>query len=383
SAKEYIVGRYGAPYAAAERPQYKSRGRSQDAHEAIRPTETLRAPETVKDSLTRDQYRLYKLIWERFVSSQMEPAVYDTLQVRIESDGKGSHVFRAGGSVLKFDGYLSVYSKNEETERDVRMPELAAGDKLTLVGAHPEQHFTQPPPRFSEAQLVKTMEELSIGRPSTYAVIISTLVSRGYLLRESKLFFPTELGEIVNEIISENFSDIVDAEFTARMEDSLDKVELGELEWKSIVRGFYPPLEKKIREAEEKIGNIEIKPEETDIPCEHCGRLMVVKFGRFGKFLACPGFPECRNAKQLLEEAGVECPACGGRVLIKKSKKGRRFYGCENNPKCDFISWSMPTGEKCPECGGYLSIKGTRQRRAACPNAACGFSKPIEEDDDE
>jgi DNA topoisomerase-1 len=368
-AKAYIINKYGQKYLPEERPQYKSRGRSQDAHEAIRPTGTNRQPEAVKDSLTRDQYRLYKLIWERFVGSQMAPAVYDTLTVKIAA---GNLIFRASGSVLKFEGYLAVSGKNEEKEDDVKMPALVTGEVVVPEKFKPEQHFTQPPNRYSEALLIRTMEELSIGRPSTYAATISTLTNRGYVLKENKIFYPTELGEIVNEIMTDYFQDIVDIDFTARMEDDLDKVEHGEIEWKTIVRGFYPPLENKIREAEESIGHIEVKPEETDIPCEHCGRNMVVRLGRFGKFLACPGFPDCRNTKPIVEEAGVNCPLCKAKVLVKKTKKGRKYFGCEKNPECGFMSWNLPTGGTCPVCGGYLVEKGTKSK-AACSNNTCKY----------
>lgn len=373
--KQFIAKQYGDAYVSPERPQYKSRGRSQDAHEAIRPTDTTRTPEQIKDSLSREQYRLYKLIWERFVSSQMAPAQYDTLSVKIAA-GAGTPdetLFRASGSVLRFDGYLSVNSKNEDADGDVKIPPLAQGDAVTPLEFLPEQHFTQAPPRYTEAHLVRMMEELSIGRPSTYAAVITTLVSRGYITRENKVFYPTELGEIVNEIMSANFEDIVDIDFTARMEDDLDKVELGEVEWKDIVRRFYPPLAARIKEAEEKIGEIEVKDEETDILCENCGRNMVIKLGRFGRFLACPGFPECRNTKPLYEDAGVSCPLCQSKVFFKKTKKGRRYYGCERNPDCTFMSWSKPTGGTCPACGGYLIEKGTKHRRVACANPACAY----------
>ena len=368
-AKDLIVENYGKNYLPTERIEYNSKGRAQDAHEAIRPTSAARKPEDIKASLSSEQYKLYKLIWERFIGSQMAPAMYDTLSVRISANGI---VFRASGSVLKFDGYLSVYSKNEDSEKDVTMPLLIAGDKLKLVEFKPLQHFTQPPPRYSEGSMVRTMEELGIGRPGTFAQTITTLLTRGYVTKENKVLYPTELGEIVSEIMSEYFDNIVDVDFTARMEDALDRVELGEEEWKNIVREFYPPFAEKIQDAEEKIGEIEVKDQETDIECENCKRLMVIKFGRFGKFLACPGFPECRNAKPLFEEAGVDCPRCDGRVVIKKSKKGRKYYGCENFPDCDFISWNLPTGEKCPDCGEFLVEKGRRKRVIAC--SACTYA---------
>jgi len=383
-----ITADYGKEYLPAERPQYKSKGRTQDAHEAIRPTSAARKPELIKKSLSAEQFKLYKLIWERFVGSQMAPAVYDTLAIKISATVKktkgnaGSEItLRASGSVLKFDGYLAVYSKNEDSEKDVTIPPLEAGESLVVEEYLPVQHFTQPPPRFSEGSMVRTMEELGIGRPGTFAQTITTLMNRGYLTKENRVLYPTELGEIINEIMNDYFEDIVNAGFTARMEDDLDRVELGEVEWKNIVRGFYPPLAVKIQEAEEKIGDIEVKDQETDIKCEHCDRNMVIKFGRFGKFLACPGFPECRNAKPLFEEAGVDCPLCDGKVVIKKSKKGRKYFGCEKNPECEFISWNLPTGEKCPECKAYLVEKGRKKRVIAC--SACSYAMEAPEEDSE
>ena len=381
SAKSTIISIYGETYTASERPQYKTRGRAQDAHEAIRPSYVERGPESLKDSLSKDQYRLYKLIWERFIASQMSSAEYSVISVKVNA---GEYVFRASGSILKFNGYLAVYGKNEEDrEIDVKMPELAPGQTLNLLSHNPEQHFTQPPPRYSEASLVRTMEELGIGRPSTYASTISNIVQRRYVIKENKVFYSTELGEIVNSIMAQNFENIVDIEFTAKMEESLDKVEDGDVEWKEILRGFYQQLNEKIIEAEERIGEIEVEDEETDIICEHCGRNMVIKFGRFGKFLACPGFPECRNTKPFFEDAGVKCPVCGGSVQIKKTRKGRKYYGCEHNPECGFMTWSRPTGESCPECGGYLIEKGTKNRKVVCSNVQCGFSKELPDSESE
>jgi DNA topoisomerase-1 len=371
-AKQFIGSHYGDEFANPERPQYKTKGRSQDAHEAVRPSYIDKTPDSIKDSLTGEQYKLYKLIWERFVSSQMAPAVYDTLAVKLEA---GKAVFKATGSLLKFKGYLAVYAKNEDSEADVKMPKLEVGQEVKFIQHKPEQHFTVPPPRYTDASLVKTLEELGIGRPSTYAATIATITARYYVIKENKLFFPTELGEIVNDIMCENFDNIVDIEFTARMEDSLDKVEEGELEWKEILRDFYQPFIKKIEEAEEKIGEIEVEDEKTDVICEHCGRNMVIKFGKFGKFLACPGFPECKNTKTLLEDAGVACPICGKRVVIRKTKKGRRYYGCEGGAECGFMSWNLPTGEMCPECGTHLVIKGGKNRFVACSNPECSFRK--------
>jgi DNA topoisomerase-1 len=317
----------------------------------------------------------------------MTSAIYDTLAVKISAKtGKDEIILRTSGSVLKFDGYLAVYSKNEDSEKDVSIPPLKEGDKLTSKEFFPAQHFTQPPPRFSEGTMVRTMEELGIGRPGTFAQTITTLMNRGYITKESRVLYPTELGEIINEIMNEHFTDIVDADFTARMEGDLDRVEDGDMEWKNIVREFYPPLAEKIVEAEEKIGDIEVKDEVTDILCEHCGRNMVIKFGRFGKFLACPGFPDCRNAKPLFEEAGVNCPLCGAKVVIKKSKKGRKYFGCEKNggetSECDFISWNLPTGEKCPECGEFLVEKGRKKRVIACSSCTYAIEAPEREDEE-
>ena len=372
--KEYINRAYGEEYLNPERPEYKTRGRAQDAHEAIRPSYIAKTPDSLKDSLSKEQLKLYKLIWERFVASQMSPAVYDTLSIRLAA---GKYILRAAGSILKFDGYLAVYNRNEEIkDEDVKMPEMTEGETAKLVLLKPEQHFTQPPARFNEAMLVKTLEELGIGRPSTYSAIITTLLNRGYVVRENKTLYSTELGGIVNEIMGSNFSDIVDIDFTAKMESDLDKVEEGEIGWKEIIRNFYPPFEAEIKEAEEKIGEIEIEDEKTDIICEFCGRNMVIKYGRFGKFLACPGFPECRNAKTLFEEAGVACPLCGGKVLIKKTKKGRKYYGCEN-ADCTLISWNRPTGAKCPECGSFMIEKGTKNPRETCSDPQCGRAAPV------
>jgi len=374
--KSYITENVGAEYAAAEKSQHRARGRSQDAHEAIRPTDVTRTPDKVKDSLSKEQLRLYTLIWERFVASQMMPALYDTLTVKIAA---GTAVFRSSGSVLKFDGYLAVYRKNEQTDKDVNIPPLEVGDEPAFVRFDPQQHFTQPPPRYSEASLVKTMEELGIGRPSTYAATIGNILYRNYVTKESKAFYPTELGDLINEIMEDNFEDIVNVDFTANMEESLDKVETGEVEWKSIVRAFYPPFESRIKEAEEKIGDITIQDEVTEHICQNCGRNMVIKMGRFGKFLACPGFPDCRNTMPLYEEAGVDCPNCGGKVQIRKTKKGRKYFCCEHNARegddCDFMSWNLPTKEKCPNCNSYMTVKGRRTKQAVCTNQECGFRK--------
>jgi len=381
SAKNTIHTMFGEEYAAVERHQFKTRSRTQDAHEAIRPSYVEYHPDSLKDSLSKEQFKLYKLIWERFIASQMASAEYNVISVKISA---GSYTFRSSGSILKFKGYLAVYAKNEQDkETDVKMPEVVLEQELNLLETKPEQHFTQPPPRYTEASLVKTMEELGIGRPSTYASTILNIVQRRYVTKENKVFYSTELGEIVNSIMAQNFENIVDIEFTARLEENLDKVEDGDLEWKEILRGFYKQLNEKIIEAEERIGEIEIEDEETDIVCENCQRNMVIKFGRFGKFLACPGFPDCRNTKPYFEDAGVNCPMCDGRVQIKKSRKGRKFYGCEHNPECQFMSWSRPTGESCPECGGFLVEKGTKNRKVACLSDTCNYTKELPDKEEE
>ena len=379
AAVEYIKGSFGEEYVNPERIVYKSKGKTQDAHEAIRPTDVNRTPDSIKDSLSKDQYRLYKLIWERFVASQMSPALYDTLSVKLTA---GEYSFRASGSRLRFAGFLEVYSKGEEEDEKV-IPKLTEGDKLKAKELLPEQHFTQPPARYTDASLIKTLEEIGVGRPSTYAPTLTIIQSRHYVTKEAKNLFPTELGEMVNEIMKGYFPTIVDIDFTANMEDRLDDVEMGKEEWKQIIRDFYPDFKESVENAAEKLEKIEIKDEESDVICDKCGRNMVIKYGRYGKFLACPGFPECQNAKPYFEEAGVNCPECGGKVLIKKTKKGRVYYGCENNPEeCTFMSWNKPTGEKCPNCGSPLEEKGRKSPKIVCSNEKCGFvkDKPAEEE---
>ena len=367
-AKQYILTNHGKDYMPKTQNIYKSKGRSQDAHEAIRPTDAAYIPDNVKSST--EEYKLYKLIWERFIGSQMTPAVYDTISVKITA---GKTTLRASGSILKFDGYLVVYNKNEDTEKDIKIPELKEGQVLEFKEFLPLQHFTQPPPHYSEGSMVKTMEELGIGRPGTFAQTITTLLNRNYITKENKVMYPTELGQIVNDIMNEYFDSIVNTSFTAQMEENLDKVEFGELEWKSIIRNFYPNFNAKVIDAEEKIGDIEIKPEETDIPCEKCNSLLVIKYGKFGKFMGCPNFPNCHYTKPFLEEAGVDCPLCKSKVIIKKSKKNRNYFGCEAYPDCNFISWNIPTGENCPKCNAYLVKKGRKNVIIAC--SACKYVK--------
>ncbi|MBQ9091616.1 MAG: type I DNA topoisomerase [Anaerotignum sp.] len=382
AAVDYIKNAYGEEFVNPERVVYKSKGKTQDAHEAIRPTDVNRTPDSIKDSLSKDQYRLYKLIWERFVASQMSPALYDTLSVKLAA---GDYSFRASGSRLRFAGFLEVYNKGEEEDEKV-IPKLSEGDKLQAKELLPEQHFTQPPARYTDASLIKTLEEIGVGRPSTYAPTLTTIQARHYVTKEAKNLFPTELGEMVNEIMKGYFPDIVDIDFTANMEDRLDDVEMGKEEWKQILRDFYPGFKESVENAAEKLEKIEIKDEESDVICEKCGRNMVIKYGRYGKFLACPCFPDCQNAKPYFEEAGVNCPECGGKVLIKKTKKGRVYYGCEHNPdECAFMSWNKPTGEKCPNCGSPLEEKGRNNHKIVCSNEKCGFvkDKPAEEENED
>ena len=386
SGKNYLLETLGEKYTVSEKPVHKSRSRAQDAHEAIRPTDVSRTPEKMKELISRDLFKLYKLIWERFVASIMPAANYDTISCKIMA---GDYQFRATGSKLTFDGYLAVYKRNEvadasDTENanaEISMPELVVGDKLNLISVKPEQHFTQPPPRFSEAMLVKTLEDLGIGRPSTYASIISTIIARRYVTKEAKMFYATELGNIVNNIMKEHFENIVDVEFTAKMEDELDQISEGDIQWKEVVRQFYKPFSVALEKAEDAISKIEISPEVSDVLCEKCGKNMVVKMGRYGRFLACPGYPDCKNVKALHEEAGVDCPLCGGKVLIKKSKNGRVFFGCDRSKdtECQFISWNKPTGEKCPTCGEFLVEKGTKNKKVVCSSSNCKFDKPFEE----
>ncbi len=379
AANEYIVKTFGKDFLPENRNEYKSRSRAQDAHEAIRPTDVNFVPLEIMGSLSKDQYKLYLLIWNRFLASNMNVAQYDTVQINITS---GDVIIRSSGSILKHEGFLAVYKTDvEKDDKDIKMPDLSIGDKITLLNTEKEQHFTQPPARYSEAALVKKLEEVGIGRPSTYAPTISTIINRNYITKEQKQLFPTELGEIINEIMSEHFAEIVDVDFTAKMEERLDSVELGEIEWKEILREFYPEFKEELEKAEEAIAKIEIKDEVTDVICEKCGANMVIKYGKFGKFLACPSFPNCNNTKPFFEDAGVDCPSCKGKIIIKKSKKGRRFYGCENNPECEFISWYKPTGEKCPKCGDVLVEKGKKDKRIVCENEKCDYTMYVTEEE--
>jgi len=370
---DYIKSEYGQEYVPSKPNEYKTRKNAQDAHEAIRPTSVNRTPESIKAFLSRDQYRLYKLIWERFVASQMTPAVFDTIALEIKA---GDYGIRANSSQLKFAGYKKIYQDNDEDEIKNPIPSLKFGQQLILEEIKPEQHFTQPPPRFSEASLVKLLEEKNIGRPSTYAPIIDTILRRNYVERQDKQFVPTELGFIVVDLLKENFANIMEVEFTARMEENLDLIEEGELDWKSIVREVYEPFSQDLEKAMELIEKIEIKDEEAGKDCPKCGKPLLIKHGRFGKFLACSGFPDCRHTESFNEEVGVKCPLCGGNIIALKTKKGRRFYGCSNYPDCDFRSWNKPTGEKCPQCGDIMVEKNARNKipMAVCQNKDCRYS---------
>ncbi|HLS53949.1 MAG TPA: type I DNA topoisomerase [Tissierellaceae bacterium] len=379
AAKNYIIENFGEEYSNGGRGYGGKNKDSQDAHEAIRPTIGLRDPESIKDSLTNDQYKLYKLIWDRFVASQMSAAKYDTLRVNIDNNG---YLFRASGSKLIFPGFLKVYAIIDNKDKEMDLPELAEKDKLTVKDIVPKQHFTQPPARYTEASLIKTMEELGIGRPSTYAPTIGTILARDYVELDRRSFRPTELGILVNDLLTEYFNEIINEEFTAQLEEDLDHIAEGKYYWKKVIDDFYTNFDKILKKAEEEIDKIEIKDEVTDKVCEKCGKNMVIKHGRYGKFLACPGYPECRNTKPILDKIDVECPKCGGDVVKKRSKRRRVFYGCSNYPDCDFVSWDEPVEEKCPECKGFMVLKKTRKEDTIrCSNRECGYSKEVNKKD--
>ena len=346
--------------------------RVQDAHEAIRPTDVSRTPEKVKASLTREQFRLYELIWKRFVGSCMAPSRIETLQIRITAKAEQDYLFTAGTTRVLFEGYRIVYreSDGEEEQKAAGLRALKEGTELTLDGIQKTQHFTQPPAHFTEASLVHTLEEKGIGRPSTYAPTISTLLARHYVTKEGRSLYVTELGDAVNAIMKTSFPEIDDTGFTANMESLLDMVAEGQMEWKDIVRNFYPDLDREVKRAEETLGKVKIADEETDVLCSKCGRRMVIKYGPYGKFLACPGFPECHNTMPFYEKAGVKCPKCGQELIVRRSRKGRRFFGCENQD-CDFISWARPSETRCPKCGGWMAQKG---ETLVCQNNTCGYS---------
>lgn len=368
AAKEYIKEAYGDEFVGAGTVAKKDDKKVQDAHEAIRPTYMTNSPASIKDELSRDQFRLYQLIWNRFMASRMAPAKYENTSVKIAA---GDYRFNASASKIAFDGFLSVYNiNNEKSEGNVMLKSIDEDTKLTLNDLEPKQHFTQPPAHYTEASLVKTLEEFGIGRPSTYAPTISTITARRYVVKEKKNLYVTELGEAVNNMMKKAFASIVDVNFTAMMEGLLDMVEEGKVHWKSVIENFYPDFEIAVKNAEKELEKIKIEDEVTDVICDECGRNMVVKYGPYGKFLACPGFPECRNTKPHFEKVGIPCPMCGGEVVLKKTKKGRKYYGCENNPECDFMSWQKPSKIPCPQCGGYMVEKGNK---LVCADEQCGY----------
>lgn len=368
AAKEYITREYGAEYAAETSGVKKEKTRIQDAHEAIRPTDLSRTPAAMKDSLSRDQYRLYQLIWKRFAASRMAPAKYESTTVRISAD---RYVFSVAASKITFDGFMSVYTSDEDEkeEKNTLLNDLDEKSEIKLEALEEKQHFTQPPAHYTEASLVRAMEELGIGRPSTYSPTITTILARRYVVKENKNLYVTELGEIVNNIMKDAFPAIVDVNFTVNLESLLDGVEEGSVNWKTVVSNFYPDLHEAVEQAQKELEQVKIEDEVTEEKCDVCGRNMVIKYGPHGRFLACPGFPECRNTKPYFEKIGVKCPKCGREIVLKKTKKGRRYYGCENNPECDFMSWQKPSEIKCDKCQGMMVEKGNK---LVCINEDCG-----------
>ena len=380
NARAYVGKAYGEEYVAetASEQKQKNDGKNiQDAHEAIRPSDVTRVPAEIKESLTRDQFRLYQLIWKRFVASRMQPAKYETTSVKIGAD---DYRFTVSASKIIFEGFRLAYVESDEEKQsgNVMVNSIDKDSELTKESFDYKQHFTQPPAHYTEASLVKTLEELGIGRPSTYAPTISTIITRRYVAKENKNLYMTELGEVVNNIMKQSFASIVDVNFTAYMEGLLDMIAEGKVEWKSVISNFYPDLKEAVEKAEKELETVKIEDEVTDVVCEECGRNMVIKYGPHGKFLACPGFPECRNTKPYLEKIGVACPKCGKDIVLRKTKKGRRYYGCEDNPECDFMSWQKPSEEKCPKCGSYMVEKGNK---LVCGNEQCGFVKNKEKDE--
>ncbi|EOS51598.1 DNA topoisomerase I [Lachnospiraceae bacterium MD335] len=374
ASKAYISANYGEQYAAKVAEEKKNGKKIQDAHEAIRPTDLANTPAEIKDSLSRDQFRLYQLIWKRFVASRMTSANYETTSVKIDANG---HLFTVAASKLVFDGFMSVYKDDDEekTQRNTFVKDITKGMELTLESFDSKQHFTQPPAHYTEASLVRALEELGIGRPSTYAPTITTIIARRYVVKEDKNLYISELGEVVNGMMKDAFPSIVDVNFTANLEALLDKVEEGTLDWKSVVSNFYPDLEEAVQKAEKELDEVEIADEVSDELCDVCGRNMVIKYGPHGKFLACPGFPECRSTKPYFEKIGVACPKCGKEVVIRKTKKGRKYYGCEAIPECDFMVWQRPSKQKCERCGGVMLVKGNK---LVCADEQCGFVKKTE-----
>ena len=367
AAADYIRAHYGEEYLLSQEKNAKTEQKIQDAHEAIRPTDLTKEPASIKDSLSRDQLRLYRLIWNRFLASRMSAARYETIQVKVAA---GRYLFGASASRLLFDGFQCVYSQEESEEKSGKLSVKLDRDSVLSLGEFdPRQHFTQPPPHYTEASLVKALEEQGIGRPSTYAPTITTILARHYIVKEDKNLYLTEMGEVVNSMMKRAFPSIVDPAFTAQMEGLLDGVADGTVKWKTVIENFYPDLDEAVRQAQIDLEKVKIADEETDEVCENCGRKMVIKYGPHGKFLACPGFPECHNTKPYYEKIGVLCPKCGKEIVVKKTKKGRKYYGCMGNPECDFMSWQKPSAKKCPECGGMMLEKGNR---LVCENRECG-----------
>ena len=368
-AREFITSHYGEQYTAEIETTKKENKKVQDAHEAIRPTDVNRLPSVVKESLSRDQFRLYQLIWKRFVASRMKPAAYETTSVKIKG---GEYLFTVTASKLVFDGFMSVYVQedDEKEQNNTLVKGIDMDTQLVLQNFDSQQHFTQPPAHYTEASLVKVLEELGIGRPSTYSPTITTILARRYIIKENKNLYVTEIGEVVNSIMKESFPTIVDEHFTANMESLLDGVAEGKVNWKTVISNFYPDLDAAVKAAEKELEKVTIADEVSEEICDVCGRNMVIKYGPHGKFLACPGFPECRNTKPYFEKIHVPCPKCGKDIVLKKTKKGRKYYGCIDNPNCDFMSWGRPVAQKCPRCGGYMIVKGNKY---VCADEQCGY----------
>jgi len=379
AARRIILQRFGKEYVPEKPRVYKTKKDAQDAHEAIRPTYIEKDPESIKDSLTPDQYRLYKLIYDRFLASQMESSIYDSLSAELEVEG---YVFKLTGSKLKFAGFMEVYVEGKDTdeeEEENQLPEIFEGEMLKPIKLEKKQHFTQPPSRYTEATLIKALEEKGIGRPSTYAPTIQTILERGYVVKEDRFLKPTELGKVVTNILKEYFKDIIDIEFTAELEENLDRIEEGKADWVEIVRKFYLPLEKELETARNTMQQIKVDDEETDVVCENCGRKMVIKKGRYGRFLACPGYPECKNTKPYFDYLDVLCPKCGKKLIEKKSKKGKKYFTCESYPECNFIVWERPA-KNCPKCNQLMFEKGKkRSKKLVCSNESCGYEEKIVE----
>ena len=386
SLRAYIPERFGEEFLPDKPNEYKGRKNAQDAHEAIRPTDVRRTPESIKASLSKEQFNLYRLIYNRFLASQMMPALFETVTIELTGNGVGLRFY---GEHKKFAGFTSLYEESTDEAPDnvetSSMPQLVEGDMVTVADVASNQHFTQPPPRYNEASLVDALEEKGIGRPSTFAPTITTIISRGYVSREKRQLYPTELGRMVTSMMEEYFTDIVDMDFTADMEDKLDQVEEGGMDWKQVLRDFYPPFEKTLQVAEQEIEKVEIKDEPSDVPCDKCGAMMVYKMGRFGRFLACPNFPECRNTMAIATYIEAPCPVCGARLMEKTSRKNRKFYGCERYPECDFVSWEKPVTDKCPQCGGYMVEKRNRKGEVwhLCANETCRCRVEVTPSEDE